>query len=381
MRYSKPVFFDKFNCTADQCPDTCCAGWQIMIDDDSLDYYGSVKGAFGKRLKDSIDWQEGAFCQNNRRCAFLNDSNLCDIYIALGPEALCETCRKYPRHVEEFEGVREWSLSLSCPVAAKIILSQQGFWEFDVEEDDEADELEEEFEDFDFLLFTQLEDARSAVFERLKKGFENDQANSFCLQRHMDQALQLAGEMQLALDEGNFFQIEELISEYQTKDASAECREKDQYERMVQLFEDIYHLERLRPEWSDVLEEMRCTLYEDGEEAYVEQKKAFDAYLTEDKSAKTQWENIGLQLFTFFVFTYFCGAVYSDWIYTKMGLAVHSVEFIRELFLARWIKSGKLTIEDYIELSYRYAREIEHSDQNLNELEEIFAEEYGKNFE
>ena len=134
MRYIKPVFYDEFNCTADKCPDTCCAGWQIMIDEDSLEYYGEVKGAFGRRLRDSIDWQEGSFYQNDRRCAFLNSENLCDLYIALGPDALCDTCRKYPRHVEEYEEVREWSLSLSCPVAARIILSQQGFWNFSVEE-------------------------------------------------------------------------------------------------------------------------------------------------------------------------------------------------------------------------------------------------------
>lgn len=40
MRYLKPHFYDKFVCTAGACPDTCCAGWQIMIDEESLDRYG-----------------------------------------------------------------------------------------------------------------------------------------------------------------------------------------------------------------------------------------------------------------------------------------------------------------------------------------------------
>ena len=38
---------------------------------------------------------------------------------------LCDTCRNYPRHIEEFEGLREISLSLSCPEAARILLSQK----------------------------------------------------------------------------------------------------------------------------------------------------------------------------------------------------------------------------------------------------------------
>ena len=38
---------------------------------------------------------------------------------------LCDTCRNYPRHIEEFESLREISLSLSCPEAARILLSQK----------------------------------------------------------------------------------------------------------------------------------------------------------------------------------------------------------------------------------------------------------------
>lgn len=77
-----------------------------------------------------------------------------------------------------------------------------------------------------------------------------------------------------------------------------------------------------------------------------------------------------------FLYTYFCGAVYDDWIYSKMALAAESVRFIRELYLTRWLQNGTLSWDDYISLAYRYAREIEHSDQNLNALEEIFMDNY-----
>ena len=370
MRYIKPEFFDTFSCTADKCPDTCCAGWQIMIDEDSLDRYAEVKGAFGKRLRNSIDWEEGAFYQNNRRCAFLNDQNLCDLYIALGGESLCDTCRKYPRHVEEYEGLREWSLSLSCPVAARMILEQKGFWSFSVLEDDEPDELEEEFEDFDILLFTQLEDARNVIFAGLKK--EENNVSFGYVERNMNAALDLAEKMQSSLEEGSFFEIEDAIADYQVSDL---CGTVKSYQESLDLYHQIYDLERLRPEWTDVLKEMELLLYESGEERYVQLKKKFETYIKADEERIYLWENTGLQLFTFFVFTYFCGAVYDDWIYSKMALAVHSVEFIRELFFSSWCKKGALTFEDMIQLSYRYAREIEHSDQNLNALEEIFAEE------
>ena len=55
MRYVKPHFYDSFVCTAGDCPDTCCAGWQIMIDEESLERYENEPGEFGKILRNSID--------------------------------------------------------------------------------------------------------------------------------------------------------------------------------------------------------------------------------------------------------------------------------------------------------------------------------------
>lgn len=125
MQITYPDYYKEFSCTADKCKDTCCAGWGIVIDDNTLKKYRQVKGAFGKRLRQEIDWKEKSFCQKAGRCAFLNQRNLCDIYTQLGEKAFCDTCRRYPRHIEEFENLREISLSLSCPEAAEIILGKR----------------------------------------------------------------------------------------------------------------------------------------------------------------------------------------------------------------------------------------------------------------
>lgn len=36
MLYTIPDYYDDFTCIADACEDTCCAGWQIVIDKESL---------------------------------------------------------------------------------------------------------------------------------------------------------------------------------------------------------------------------------------------------------------------------------------------------------------------------------------------------------
>lgn len=369
MRYLKPDYYDDFKCIAGECPDTCCAGWQIMIDEDSLDYYGEVEGAFGKRLRDSIDWQEGAFYQCGKRCAFLNEKDLCDIYRELGEGALCQTCKNYPRHVEEFEGLREYTLSLSCPVAAEMILGQDKFPKFVETEDGAEEELAEEFEDFDILLFTQLEDARAVVMKHL-------QTVDMSLENKMSLYLQLTGQMQECVEREEFFEIDAVVRGFEEGRFpwAGEQEEMLRFKNRKDLFVHIYDLERLREEWTEVLDKLDQCLYMPGEEVYRQQVAAFESWLREEPERLKDWEQKGLQLFVFFLYTYFCGAVYDDWIYSKMALAVESVRFIRELYLAHWIESGELGEDAHVELAYRYAREIEHSDLNLNALEEYFTE-------
>lgn len=78
---------------------------------------------------------------------------------------LCDTCRRYPRHIEEFEGMREISLSLSCPEAARIILSQTDPVSFRTFEKETA---EETYDDFDYFLFSALMDTRDYLLAVLQ---------------------------------------------------------------------------------------------------------------------------------------------------------------------------------------------------------------------
>ena len=123
-----------------------------MIDDQTLKKYQHFKGPFPQfRLHNDIDWKQHVFRQYNRRCAFLNEENLCDIYTEAGPEMFCRTCRNYPRHIEEFEGLREISLSDS-PVRrqARILLSQKEKVHF-ITKEKKAKEEKREDEEMAFI--------------------------------------------------------------------------------------------------------------------------------------------------------------------------------------------------------------------------------------
>ena len=125
MLYTIPDYYKEFACIADKCEDTCCAGWQIVIDKKSLNKYRNLKSDYRKTVWKKINWLSGTFKQDKeKRCAFLNDCNLCELYLHEGEGSFCKTCHLYPRHIEEFEGVREISLSISCPEAARILMNK-----------------------------------------------------------------------------------------------------------------------------------------------------------------------------------------------------------------------------------------------------------------
>lgn len=127
MKTYYPCYYYKFKCIADKCPGSCCKAWEIVIDDETYDRYLDVKAVIGDRIRKNIITDEDGdrcFKLSDGRCPFLNEKGLCDIHIELGEELTSKICRDHPRFIEEYDGFTEISLSLSCPEAARIILSE-----------------------------------------------------------------------------------------------------------------------------------------------------------------------------------------------------------------------------------------------------------------
>lgn len=369
MNYRKPDFYDSFSCLGGSCPITCCAGWQILIDEEKQQEYLAVPGSFGARLFRSVDWGEGAFLQTEeRRCSFLNRKNLCDIYGELGSDMLCETCRKYPRHEEEFEELREYSLSLSCPEAARILLSQEGKMVF-VEEADDREENWEDYEEFDTLLFSQLLGAREELFETICD-------RRYTLEERMELCLSLGRRLQKCLDDEEIFGMEEEVQrsrKYREERKRETTDKKSRWKEAGERMKLLEKLEVLQEEWTALRGEEKKRL-ERGQKSYDQIWDSFCGSQRESFRAG-RWETWGEQLLLFFTYTYFCGAVYDGWIYSKVMLAVFSVNCIQDIACSLWEKQGgRLSEEDFLRLACRYARETEHSDQNLELLEENFIQ-------
>lgn len=126
MIIRKSHYFDRFACLAGSCPDSCCHQWDVQIDPDTATYYRSLPGPLGQRLRSVMqdDPEYGTLLQNeNDRCPMWRTDGLCQIQAELGESALCKVCREYPRLTHNYGDFIELGLELSCPEAARLILT------------------------------------------------------------------------------------------------------------------------------------------------------------------------------------------------------------------------------------------------------------------
>ena len=176
MKLYAPSYYERFSCIAGSCKHSCCIGWEIDVDDDTMEYYKTVGGEFGKRLADSID--AVGECPHFRlgkdeRCPFLNKDNLCDIIINLGDEALCSICYDHPRYRNFLSDRTEIGLGLCCEAVAELILGERERVTLHLLRDDgeetEPDAVDEEFFALRERIFDIIQDRSFGIGERLAR--------------------------------------------------------------------------------------------------------------------------------------------------------------------------------------------------------------------
>lgn len=124
MIVTRPTYYDSFRCIGGSCPDSCCKEWSVQVDSGSATYYRSLPGPLGDRLRQVLTEEDGETVMSieNGRCPMWRSDGLCRIQAELGEEALCNTCRDFPRLRHDYGDFLELTLELSCPEAARLIL-------------------------------------------------------------------------------------------------------------------------------------------------------------------------------------------------------------------------------------------------------------------
>lgn len=372
MKVKTPHYYKKFKCIAGACTDTCCAGWDVDVDSVSYEYYKSVGGAFGDRLKSVMVPSDDGGCTftlNNGRCPFLNDKNLCDLYTELGEDKLCETCAEFPRFINEYGNLREIGIAPSCKTAGEIIFNCKERISFDVEDDGKPITV---YNDIDGNLYMQLLNARNTAFNIVQN--ENFTVDECCIlllefahriQRHMDKENDcLIANVVKAFDDDKLANIlKKCLGRYDKKNSG--------FENISDLFAKFKGMEVINADWYIYLEKQKkfiegCTK-QGGADIYREYYKEFDKVYTDSVYEYRQ-------LLIYYVYRYFLSAVYDYDVLLKVKNAIVGYVILKHLDVAAFVDNGnEFTKAEQIDIAHLYSRQFEHSYTNFERYSEMFC--------
>lgn len=364
-----PEYYDEFSCIASCCKDSCCAGWEIDIDDESYEYYRSVEGTFGDRLRESMFVAEdGGYrfkLKGPKRCAMLNDNNLCDLYTALGEEALCEVCTEYPRFSLVYGQVEQKALSLSCEEVGRILFGRtepEQLIDIELPGDCEDDE-----EDPQYVAFMEWVQKEAVAILQNRELSITERTREF---------LAWCDRVQTIINYSQAKDDLSILEAWKNQDADREIREWEQkniegkekparnlsYEDFCDRFEIFLDMEELDEEWINTKAEFEQIYHEDTYE------KLLLAYLNSKDYSELGYEH----LLVYFVYRYLMNAVYDYDILSYAKMIVVATLVVRDMDAARFQRNGgSFTMFDRIDVARIFSKEVEHSEGNAEDLKEM----------
>ena len=321
----KPDFYDEFKCIADKCTDSCCIGWEIDVDEISLEKYNKINTDFGEKIRSQIiKSEDGSNCFKlceNERCPFLNKKNLCDIIINCGEEYLCDICREHPRFYEWFAGVTECGLGLCCEEVCRILLETEESFSLVEESDGEEIILEtkEDIVESDFYIF--LSAFREKLFEIL---FSKDIVFEEKLVKVLSKTELLCGE---------------------------EIKIRN-YKNSLELYKKT---EPINENWTEYINSLSEN-YKD----ILEIEKEFQE--------KTKGDMLYSKILAYIIYRHFSKAVFDKSIRERICFAIESVRFIYLCDMKTYYENGELTLKDRIDNLKNWSKQVEYSDENAELL-------------
>ena len=124
MKNYTPDFYDAFTCIAGDCKHSCCIGWDIYLDEETVLYYQKHPELCSHIEKDEENFWHIKLSPQ-KRCPFLNNKGLCDVILNHGEQAISRICTDHPRYVNEFENHTETGLGLCCEAVCELLCNRE----------------------------------------------------------------------------------------------------------------------------------------------------------------------------------------------------------------------------------------------------------------
>ena len=329
-----PSYYEKFRCIGGRCPDTCCAGWEVDVDEESSAYYRSVEGAFGDTLRAHIQEEDGDCffpLTKEGRCPFLRKDLLCEMYIQLGEESLCQTCTEYPRYFMDIGNYEQIDMSLSCMELGRIFFTECDHIEYIRSENEIPGEEISEEEQETLIEVLALRNRCIALLQ--------DHGGAF-------------------LDAWQA--VRALVAEAQGLDPKeADAKRSYLKEDFKTLVKRMKRFDSLRPEWDVLVEsyEKYC--------GYHYFRDDFPQFMQEEAAQLDPWFK---KLAVYFVYRYFIDTCIDGDIEIELRLVHRSLMMILLMLYTRWTEQQQLDVDDIIDVAHLFSKEVEHDEGNVNLL-------------
>ena len=378
-----PLYYTKFKCVGGTCPDSCCAGWELDIDEDTYEYYKSVEGSFGDRLRAMMNGEDNSFVlQDNGRCPFFNNDNLCDIYIELGELSLCNVCTEYPRNHEIIGDYEQTDVGMSCPEVSRLIF----------EDTDRISYKRRKVKEIsgERLSLTDQKKTETLIYIRdcLIEFMQNDivadsktsETKFVSWQDKMRIVMHFMDRLQTLWNESDYNKIRKLCRQIKkckvsviSDDMGYGINNEDSVSVTdfmgIDIIKTLEGIEVLDSEWMDEVKSFFKLYNENQWDRFNSGLKKSDS----DTGNETGYDRWHCKIISYFLFRYVIRAYYDNNISSKIKFALFSAKAIHCLDYVRWINNNyKFSVTDRIEVAWKYAKEIEHSEDNMEFLFEEF---------
>lgn len=368
MNYIAVDLFKDFECTADSCSSTCCAGWGIIIDRET---HQKMKDEEDKLGVPAAEWlsenKDGRIVAKlvNERCYMLNEKNLCNVVLNLGPEYLSHTCTVYPRMFRNYGCVQEAYLTVSCPEVVKSLMDKP-YIDFDFGEDNLPDSS------FEYMELYLYESSVRNDLLGIMQGYPQVDLmpRVFTCYQITEKALELYNQNCLDYD-----RLNPMIAAYCREDTL--CTFEAQLKNIVSDEQRYSFLQKLkvvlatvsdnsiiinyREQFIEYFDKASCETYLEDLESFRKDMKAYDKFYT------NYW--------TYRIFEDFLS--FPDFMQSKKKLLYIAAEFclVQAVALGIYAKKEKqLSKEEYILIVSHISRVMEHNNLFRKKLTDTMEE-------
>lgn len=301
-----PDYYSDFACLADKCRHSCCKGWEIDVDENSLKYYASLPENWREKIASNIEVDEtGAhLClTEEERCPFLQKNGLCELILGLGEDVLCQICADHPRFRNFFPDRTETGLGLCCEAVGRLILGRK--------------------EKMKLLAITEDGAVYAPVPEK-------------------DPVLELRAEL-IAVMQDRSMPVRERVEKLASAAGVNTIQQNEQY------YKFLLRLERLEEEWTQLLEALLTAV-------------PFCDAPAETELTETAFE----QFMVYLLFRHLPDAECPEEAGGQVLFCLFALSLVQKLCALKEMQAGTLQIEDVVEICRLFSSEIEYSDENTD---------------